>query len=68
MGILRTEESNAGNTTYYGKDFTRIVLELIGALEQTITVEPLRGWRGAQVNHSLKVLKWLYHQVHLLPW
>lgn len=25
-------------TTYYGKDFTRIVLELIGALEQRIRV------------------------------
>ena len=26
----------------------------------TIAVEPLRGWRGAQVNHSLKALQWLY--------
>ena len=26
------------STTYYGKDFTRIVLELIGALEQRIRV------------------------------
>ena len=54
-------------TTYYGKDFTRIVLELIGALEQTIAVEPLNGWRGANTNQSLKVLQWLYRQGHLLP-
>ena len=26
----------------------------------TIAVEPLRGWRGAQVNQSLKALQWLY--------
>ena len=26
----------------------------------TIAVEPLRGWRGAQVNHPLKALQWLY--------
>ena len=30
----------------------------------TIAVEPLRGWRGAQVNHSLKALQWLYFQEH----
>ena len=29
-------------------------------LPNTIAVEPLRGWRGAQVNHSLKALQWLY--------
>ena len=33
----------------------------------TIAVEPLHGWRGAQVNHSLKALQWLYFQEHLLP-
>ena len=33
----------------------------------TIAVEPLRGWRGGNVNHSLKALKWLYYQEHLLP-
>ncbi|CAH3144899.1 unnamed protein product, partial [Porites lobata] len=33
----------------------------------TIAVEPLGGWRGAQVNHSLKALQWLYYQEHLLP-
>ncbi|CAH3173735.1 unnamed protein product [Porites evermanni] len=33
----------------------------------TIAVEPLRGWRGAQVNQSLKALQWLYYQEHLLP-
>ena len=26
----------------------------------TIAVEPLRGWRGAQVNQSFKALQWLY--------
>ena len=26
----------------------------------TIAVEPLSGWRGANVNHSLKALQWLY--------
>ena len=33
----------------------------------TIAVEPLAGWRGAQVNQSLKALQWLYYQEHLLP-
>ena len=33
----------------------------------TIAVEPLHGWRGAQVNHSLKSLQWLYFQEHLIP-
>ena len=33
----------------------------------TIAVEPLRGWRGAQVNQSLKALQWLYYQEHLIP-
>ena len=32
----------------------------------TIAVEPLRGWRGAQVNQSLKALQWLYYQENLL--
>ena len=27
---------------------------------ETIAVEPLRGWRGARVNQSLKALQWLY--------
>ena len=27
----------------------------------TIAVEPLGGWRGVQVNQSLKALKWLYY-------
>ena len=26
----------------------------------TIAVEPLRGWRGPQVNQSIKALQWLY--------
>ena len=33
----------------------------------TIAVEPLRGWRGANVNQSLKALQWLYYQEQLLP-
>ena len=33
----------------------------------TIAVEPLRGWRGANVNQSLKCLQWLYFQEHFLP-
>ena len=33
----------------------------------TIAVEPLRGWRGANVNHSLKALQWLYYREQLLP-
>ena len=32
----------------------------------TIAVEPLHGWRGAQVNHSLMALQWLYYQENLL--
>ena len=33
----------------------------------TIPVEPLRGWRGANVNQSLKALQWLYYREQLLP-
>ena len=33
----------------------------------TFAVEPLGGWRGAQVNQSLKALQWLYYQEHLIP-
>ena len=33
----------------------------------TIAVEPLRGWRGAQVNQSLKALQWLYLKEHEIP-
>ena len=33
----------------------------------TIAVEPVRGWRGANTNHSLKALQWLYFREHLLP-
>ena len=32
----------------------------------TIAIEPLHGWRGAQVNHSLMALQWLYFQENLL--
>ena len=28
--------------------------------EQTIAVEPLKGWRGANVNYSIKALQWLH--------
>ena len=33
----------------------------------TIAVEPLRGWRGAQINQSLKALQWLYLKEHEIP-
>ena len=33
----------------------------------TIAVEPVRGWRGANVNHSLKALQWLYYQEQQIP-
>lgn len=33
----------------------------------TIAVRPLHGWRGAQVNQSLKALQWLYYCEHRLP-
>ena len=35
--------------------------------ENTIAVEPLRGWRGANVNHSLKALQWLYYEEQQIP-
>ena len=35
--------------------------------ENTITVEPLKGWRGANVNHSMKALQWLYYKEHCIP-
>ena len=33
----------------------------------TIAVEPIQGWRGNQVNHSLKAIQWLYYQEQLIP-
>ncbi|CAH3188794.1 unnamed protein product, partial [Porites lobata] len=36
-------------------------------IPDTIAVEPLGGWRGAQVNQSLKALQWLYYQEDLIP-
>ena len=33
----------------------------------TIAVKPLQGWRGAQVNQSIKALQWLYYCEHQLP-
>ena len=33
----------------------------------TIAVEPIRGWRGPNVNHSLKSLQWIYFQEQLIP-
>ena len=35
--------------------------------EDTIAVEPPRGWRGANVNQSKKALQWLYYQESLIP-
>lgn len=35
--------------------------------EATIAVEPLKGWRGANVNHSMKALQWLYYKEHCIP-
>lgn len=46
-------------TTYYGKDFTWIVLELVGALEQRIRVVT-----------NTKILQWIRvagHSSHRLP-
>ena len=33
----------------------------------TIAVEPIRGWRGANINQSLKALQWLYYQEEQIP-
>ena len=33
----------------------------------TIAVEPLRGWRGANTNQSLKALQWLYFKEKEIP-
>ena len=33
----------------------------------TIAVEPIRGWRGANINHSLKALQWLYFMEAQIP-
>ena len=33
----------------------------------TIAVEPLRGWRGANTNQSVKALQWLYLKEHEIP-
>lgn len=33
----------------------------------TIAVEPLRGWRGANTNQSLKALQWLYLKEKEIP-
>ena len=33
----------------------------------TIAVEPLGGWRGANANQSLKALQCLYYQEHQIP-
>jgi len=35
--------------------------------ENTIAIEPPRGWRGANVNQSKKALQWLYYQESLIP-
>ena len=33
----------------------------------TIAVEPLSGWRAANINQSLKALQWLYYQEQQIP-
>ena len=33
----------------------------------TIAVEPIRGWRGANTNQSVKALQWLYFQESQIP-
>ena len=33
----------------------------------TIAFEPVRGWRGANINQSLKAVQWLYYQKHQIP-
>ena len=33
----------------------------------TIAVEPVRRWRGANVNKSLKAIQWLYYQEQQIP-
>ena len=35
--------------------------------KETIAVEPLNGWRGANVNHSIKALQWLHYKENCLP-
>lgn len=35
--------------------------------EDTIALEPLKGWRGANVNHSTKALQWLYYEEDRIP-
>ena len=34
--------------------------------KDTVAVEPVRGWRGAQVNQSAVALEWLKGQEHQL--
>ena len=34
--------------------------------KDTVAVEPVRGWRGAQVNQSVVALEWLKWQEHQL--
>ena len=34
---------------------------------ETIAVEPLNSWRGANVNHSIKALQWLYYKENCIP-
>ena len=35
--------------------------------QNTIAVEPIQGWRGTQVNQSLKALQWLYFMEAQIP-
>ena len=42
-------------TTYYGEDFTRIVLELIGALEQRMVVDAELGYQPSSFPHLFNI-------------
>ena len=33
----------------------------------TIAVQPPSGWRGANINHSLQALQWMYYHESLIP-
>ena len=35
--------------------------------EETIAVEPLKGWRGSNINHSTKAIQWLMYEENRIP-
>ena len=41
--------------------------QFLQSVPNTIAVKPLGGWRGANVNQSLKALQWVYYQEHQIP-